>query len=395
MPIWLKPQADRPARRRHPWIFSGAVAKTTDKPQPGDVVQILDHQDQFVAWGHYSASAIAVRLLDWQAQATVDRDWWTARLHAALDRRGHLLSRPDLNACRLVHGEADLLPGLVVDWYNGWAVLQASTPGIDRVKGLITEILMSLLPARGIYERSDMDSRRLEGLKPSLGSLVGPAPPGPVTITENSFQFQVDLIGGQKTGFFLDQRDNRRKVAAWANGRDVLDCFAYTHGFSVYCLAAGAKSVVRVESSAEAVALGGINLEINGLADSPGQTIIGDVFKVLRQFRDQDRSFDLIIVDPPKLAPTRAQVSKASRAYKDVNLLALKLLRPGGILATFSCSGGVGQDLFQKILFGAAVDAGRQVQVVDRLGPGADHPVLLSFPESDYLKGLIAMVVAD
>ncbi|MCG6533357.1 MAG: class I SAM-dependent rRNA methyltransferase [Syntrophales bacterium LBB04] len=295
-------------------------------------------------------------------------------------------------AYRLVFAESDLLPGLIIDYYANWLVLQALTAGVDRLKHRLADFLFSELKVLGIIERSDVPSRQVEGLKPTCGRLSGLVPEGLVEIGEGDFRFLVDIFKGQKTGFFLDQRFNRQLVSAYAQGRDVLECFSYTNAFSVYAAKAGAASLTWVESSDEARSLGISNFQYNGIDPGNGQSFPGDVFQVLRSFRDQGRSFDLIILDPPKFAPTKAQAFKAARGYKDINLLAMKLLRPEGLLATFSCSQGVDEDLFQKIIFGAGQDAGRMVRILHRLTQGPDHPVLLSFPESFYLKGLICQV---
>lgn len=388
--VRLKNKADRAVRQKHPWVFSGAVDQVIGNPASGEVVGVCDESGQFLAWGHYHPeSQIRLRLLDWSAASVIDRDWWLQRLTSSVARRQDLKDRPDLTAYRLVFSEADLLPGLIADWYDGFVVIQALTPGLEIQKQFLAEALQHLTGARGVFERSDVEARRMEGLPPTTGLLCGEAPPPLLDILENGYRFRVNLPSGQKTGFFLDQRENRRLVARYAPDGRVLDCFSHTNGFSINALKAGAASAVRVESSPEAAVLGETNLEINGLDKTDGETVVGDVFTVLRTFRDRARDFDLIILDPPKFAPTRAHVNAASRAYKDINLLALKLLRPGGILATFSCSGGVDADLFQKIVFGAGLDARRDVQVVQILGQAADHPILLSFPESYYLKGLV------
>ena len=392
--IILKAKADQAAKRRHPWIFSGAVQKTMGAPGSGDLVKTSDANGEFLAWGHYSSkSRIRVRLLDWSSDSVPDLDWWRVVLEKAVERRSSLAGRSDLTAWRLVFSEADLAPGLIVDYYAGYLVLQALTAGIDLIKHDLAAMLVELTGARGVFERSDAEVRRLEGLTSSVGVLWGEEPDGPVEIIENGRRFMVDLRRGQKTGFFLDQRDNRAATAALAPGKHVLDCFAHSGAFSVYCAANGAARVDRIESSREAAALIESNMGLNGFGDLPGETTIGDVFKVLRAFRDQGKTFDLIILDPPKFAPTKAQVSKAARGYKDINLLAFKMLRPGGILATFSCSQGVEPDLFQKIIFGASLDAGREAQIISRLTQGEDHPIRLSFPESEYLKGMICRVI--
>lgn len=392
--VYLKPKAAGPVRRRHPWIFSGAVAKVESGPDPGDVVSVHDASGEFLAWGLYSpASRIRVRLLDWSPAAIIDDEWWRTGIAAALERRRPLQVRPELTAYRLIFAESDFLPGLIVDWYDGYAAIQALNPGIDCRKRILADMLTELTGALGVYERSEAEARRLEGLEPSAGSLTGQAPSGPIGIREGGFRFLVDVARGQKTGFYLDQRTNRGIVASYAADRNVLDCFAYTSGFSVYAAGASAASITRVEGSADASALGQNNMEANHAGSRPGEAITGDVFKVLRGLRDQGRSFDLIILDPPKFAPTKIHVPKAARAYKDINLLAVKLLEPGGILATFSCSQGLTDQLFQKIVFDAGLDANRDIHILERLSQGRDHPILLSFPESGYLKGLICQVL--
>ena len=392
--IHLKNKADRAVVRRHPWIFSGAVNRVEGNPGPGDVVRVVDGTGKFLAAGHYSPrSTIRVRLLEWSEDTAIDAGWWEKRLDEALERRRAFWAGSDVDAFRLVFSESDLLPGLIVDWYAGYAVMQCLTAGVDRIKHELADILLEKTGAKGVFERSDIDARAREGLENAAGPLAGQAPPETLEIKEGGFRFLVDVIHGQKTGFFLDQRFARQKVSQYGAGRDVLDCFAYTNGFAVNVAAAGAASVVRVESSEAAVKLGEANLELNHL-NTPGESIVGDAFQVLRRFRDQRRSFDLIILDPPKFAASKASVSRASRGYKDINLLALKLLRPGGMLATFSCSQGVDADLFQKIVFGASLDAGREAQIVDRFHQGPDHPVRLSFPESYYLKGLLCRVIS-
>ena len=392
MIIRLKKKADRAAGHKHPWVFSGAVAGVEGNPEPGDVVRVLDSSGRFVAWGHFSASRIAVRLLDWNENATIDSEWYEKRLSESVEKRTGMYDRPELNACRLVFSESDYIPGLIADWIDGYISMQVTTPGLDRIKTDLAAQLAGITGAKGVYERSDDDARRLEGLAPGHGLLWGDTPTQELQVVENGHVFQVDLVGGQKTGFYIDQRDNRGLASEFASGTEALDCFAHTGAFSVYLLGGGAKSVCRVESSAKAASSGDANITKNGFDLSRSESIVGDAFQVLRKFRDQGRSFDLIVLDPPKLAPTRAQVPKASRAYKDANLLAMKLLRPGGILFTFSCSGGVDSGTFDKIVFGAMIDARREAQIIGRMTQGPDHPVRLSFPESWYLKGLVCRV---
>jgi 23S rRNA (cytosine1962-C5)-methyltransferase len=389
--VMLRPGREKPIRNRHPWVFSGAVSRIEGTVQDGDLVHVLDSQGRYLATGYLNRrSQIVVRLLTWNAGEVVDAGFWQRRLQRAIAGRSPLAQDPATNAFRLVHAEADGLPGLVVDRYGDWLVVQCLTLGIARHRAEIAALLADLLAPAGIYARDDADVRRKEGLPLETGSIWGAELPDRVEIIEHEHRFQVDPKQGHKTGFYLDQRENRLRTAAHCHDVDVLNAFAYTGGFGVYAGRAGAGTVVNVDTSAEALALAGENLALNGCA--PQEMVIGDAFQVLRRYRDKGRQFDLAILDPPKFATSRAQVMDASRGYKDVNLLAMQLLRPGGMLVTFSCSGLVSTDLFQKIVFGASVDAGRDVQILERLAQPPDHPVLLTFPESAYLKGLLCRV---
>ncbi len=392
--ITLKPGREKSVRNRHPWLFSGAIHTIDPKANDGDIVDAHSNTGQWLARGYLNRrSQIQVRLLSWQADAAIDEAFWRGRLQRALAGRASLAADPQTTAYRLVHAESDGLPGLVVDRYGDWLVMQCLTLGVERVKPLLTRLLVELCQPAGIVERSDVEVRGKEGLRPAVGLLHGAAPAGPVEIMEHGQRFLVDLLGGQKTGFYLDQRENRRRVAAYCQGARVLNAFSYSGGFAVYALAAGAAHVSNLDSSLEALELGERNLALNGFdPDGQAEGVAGDVFQVLRDWRAAGQRFDVIILDPPKFAHSQQQVERAARAYKDINLLAMQLLPPGGVLATFSCSGLVSADLFQKILFGASVDAGRDVQVVERLGQGSDHPLLLSFPEGEYLKGLVCQM---
>jgi 23S rRNA (cytosine1962-C5)-methyltransferase len=397
--VILKPGREKPVRNRHPWIFSGAIRRIKGAVQDGDLVRVTDSRGQYLATGYLNRhSQIVVRLLTWDPDEKVDSDFWRRRLSRAIKGRAHLAQTPATDAYRLVYAEADGLPGLVVDRYGDWLVMQCLTLGIARRRDEIVSLLGDpaqdsfVIPSSpgGIYARDDADVRKKEGLSPEVGLLRGVEPPALLEIVEEGHRFLVDVRAGHKTGFYLDQRDNRRKVSRYCVGADVLNVFAYTGGFGVYAGQAGARSVVNVDTSAEALSLAERNLDLNGCQTQ--EMVTGDAFQVLRDYRDQGRSFDLVVLDPPKFATSRAQVMDASRGYKDLNLLALQLLRPGGHLVTFSCSGLVSADLFQKIVFGASVDAGRDAQIVEWLAQGSDHPVLLTFPESAYLKGFICRV---
>jgi 23S rRNA (cytosine1962-C5)-methyltransferase len=392
--VWLKKGREKPALNRHPWIFEGAIERVEGDPAGGDVVTVRDARGEFVGYGYVNRhSQITVRLLSWDPAEQVDERLWASRIAGAVARRRSWAGRSETTAYRLVYAEADLLPGLIVDRYNDFLVVQCLTLGIERRKAELVDALVQVAGPVGIYERSDVDVREQEGLPPATGVCWGAEPPPEIEILENGHRFLVDVKTGQKTGFYLDQRVNRSVLARYASSMEMLDAFAYSGGFSVYAAAAGAGPVTLLDASDSALDLARRNLALNGWNRDMDAFVKGNVFEVLRQYRDQGRSFDLIVLDPPKFAPTRQHVHRASRAYKDINLLAIKLLRPGGLLFTFSCSGGIDALLFQKIVFGASVDAGRDVQVLEQLSQGPDHPVLLSFPESAYLKGLVCRVL--
>ncbi len=384
----LKPGREKSLKRRHPWVFSGAVARVSGEPGSGETIEVHSSSGEFLALAAYSPqSQIVARVWDWRRRE-IDGGFFCDRIATALALRERLL--PACPATRLVHAESDGLPGVVADRYGDIVVLQLSSAGAMRWRDAIADALFDLARPATIYERSDADVLALEGLKPVTGLLRGAPPPSPLVIVESGLNFEVDVGGGHKTGFYLDQRDNRLAVRDLAANCEVLDCFCYTGGFSVSALAGGAARVTAMDSSGPALELLKRNVAQNGLPQP--ECIEGDVFQMLRKLRDQARKFDLIVLDPPKFAPTVAHAEKASRAYKDINLLAFKLLRPGGLLFTFSCSGGISRDLFQKIVAGAALDAGVDAQIVGQLSPGADHPVALAFPEGEYLKGILCRV---
>jgi len=388
--LTLKPGREKSLLRRHPWIFSGAVARAEGGPESGDTVAVRADSGEFLAWAAYSpASQIRARVWDWEEQARVDDVFLRARLRRAIDARERLLSTEASDAIRIVHGESDGLPGVIADRYGEVVVLQLLSAGAERWRAEISEGVRELTGCTCVFERSDADVRELEGLPTRSGALHGDLPAAGVQVREHGLSYGVDVAAGHKTGFYLDQRDNRERIGELTQGCEVLNCFCYTGGFTLNALSGGAKSVLSVDSSAAALALARDNLARNDLDAARAEWQEADVFKYLRVLRDQGRSFDLIVLDPPKFAPTAAFAEKAARGYKDINLLALKLLRAGGLLATFSCSGGISAELFQKILAGAALDAGAEASIVGHYAAAADHPVLLSFPEGDYLKGLL------
>jgi 23S rRNA (cytosine1962-C5)-methyltransferase len=386
----LKPGREKSLLRRHPWIFSGAVARVQGDPGVGDTVAVRAAGGEFLAWAAYSpASQIRARVWSWSEPERIDGNLLRAHLRRAAATRERLLRAQDSDAMRLAHGESDGLPGVIVDRYGDVVVLQLLSAGAERWRDELAEALRDLTGCACVYERSDADVRALEGLPARSGVLLGALPGAGVQMREHGLSYGVDVAVGHKTGFYLDQRDNRKCVGELSRGRDVLNCFCYSGGFSLNALAGGAQSVLSVDSSADALAQAQDNLRRNDLDAARAEWQEADVFKYLRLLRDQGRSFDMIVLDPPKFAPTAAFAEKAARGYKDINLLALKLLRAGGLLASFSCSGGVSAELFQKILAGAALDAGVEASIVGRFAAAADHPVLLSFPEGDYLKGLL------
>lgn len=388
--IILKPTREKSLLRRHPWVFSGALDQVVGAPQPGQTVDVLTAKGEFLARAAYSPhSQIRARVWTFDQNEVVDADFFRRRIDSALTLRTTLGLSTVSDAVRLIHAESDGIPGLIVDRYGEVLVLQSLTAGSEFWRDTLADILLEKTGASAIYERSDADVRELEGLPIRNGLLRGKLPSQPLTIQEFGVKFLVSVETGHKTGFYLDQRRNRQRVGALAHGRDVLNCFCYTGGFSIHAVAAGAKTVLSVDSSADALALGQENARLNGQTGAGLEWREADVFQALRKFRDERRSFDLIILDPPKFAATVSQAEKAARGYKDINLLAFKLLRPGGILATFSCSGGIDAALFQKIVAGAALDAGVEASIVEQLAQDGDHPISLHFPEGAYLKGLI------
>ena len=386
----LKPTREKSLKRRHPWVFSGAVEKTSGDPQAGNTVAVHSSDGAFLAYAAYSPkSQIVGRVWSFHEADVVNEAFIEARLAAAIRWRDSIFASGNTNAARLVHAESDGLPGLIVDRYADTLVVQFLSAGIERWRDVIVASLAKLTGCARIFERSDADVRELEGLQPNTGALLGDVPHTAIEILENGLRYFVDVVHGQKTGFYLDQRDNRSLVAEQARGRRVLNAFCYTGGFSIAALKGGATSVLSIDSSADALALGKRNAEANGIAGESCTWMEADIFKELRTLRDRNQPFDMIVLDPPKFAPTAAHAEKASRAYKDINLYAFKLLAPGGLLVTFSCSGGIGIELFQKIVAGAAADANVEAQIIGRLGAAADHPVSIHFPEGDYLKGLV------
>ena len=391
MNIKLNAGREKSLQRRHPWVFASALQKLDQDIASGSTIDLLSSDGQFLARASYSPiSQIRARVWTFEDEP-VDREFFRKRIKSAIELRQLSKAESHTNAYRLLHGESDGMPGFVVDRYKDLLVLQSTTAGSDFWKEIVADILVEETGLQNIYERSDVDVRELEGLKPITGILRGIITNYQIPIIEYDLKFNVDIQHGHKTGFYLDQRHNRHRVGKFAEGRDVLNCFCYTGGFSIHALANGAKSVLSVDSSADALSLLEENITLNDLPADRHTSLEGDVFQLLRKFRDANRSFDMIILDPPKFAPTAAHAEKASRAYKDINLLAVKLLRHGGMLFTYSCSGGIDAALFQKIIASAALDAGVNATIIEHLSQGSDHPVSLHFPEGAYLKGLVCV----
>ncbi|HEY7751041.1 MAG TPA: class I SAM-dependent methyltransferase [Ignavibacteriaceae bacterium] len=391
--VTLKKSADSFIKRKHPWIFSGAIGKVEGNPSNGETVQIFTSDKKLVGHGSFSPSSqIRVRVWSFDPEEKINSEFFNKKISIALQLRNQVIDKSKTNSYRIINAESDGLPGLIVDRYADFLVCQYLSAGAELNKKIITEILSEVINPVGIYDRSDVEVREKEELKPVKSVLSGKEPGDLIEILENDFKFLIDVKNGHKTGFYLDQRDNRSLITEFVNGRSVLNCFSYTGGFSVYALATGADKVTQIDTSSSALELANKNIELNRQNLSLVENINGDVFDILRKFRDERRTFDLVILDPPKFAESVSQVDKAAKGYKDINLLAIKLLNPNGILFTFSCSGHVSQDLFQKIVAGAALDSGREVKIIQQLTQSSDHPVSLNFPEGLYLKGLVCAV---
>ena len=389
--VYLHPGREKSLLRRHPWIFASAVHKVSGKPHLGDTVEICDSKGKWLARGAWSPdSQIRIRMWTFNEHEVIDNTFFLRRLEQALALRASLSL--DSNALRLVAAESDGLPGVTIDRYDAVLVCQLLSAGADRHRDKIAWALQKLLPGHSILERSDQAVREKEGLVPVISELQGDVP-AEVTITESGLHFLVNVREGHKTGFYLDQRYNRQRIAAYAEGREVLNCFSYTGAMALHCLRAGALHVCNLDASQSALDLAARNLHLNGFDPATCTNEAADVFAQLRSFRSAGRMFDMVILDPPKFVENKQHLSTACRGYKDINLLALQLLRPGGILATFSCSGLMPEDLFHKLVADAALDAGRQVHFLEKLSQDRDHPVMSSYPEGWYLKGLICHVL--
>ena len=396
--VTLKPSKEKSLLRRHPWVYANAIDRVDGKPAAGATVIVRAHDGRFLARAAYSPhSQIRVRVWSFDENEPVDHAFFKRRVQHAVAHRRAMVR--DTGAVRLVFGEADGLPGLIVDYYiaddadaRGQLVCQFMAAGVEAWKEAIVAALIAATGCPNVYERSDVSIREKEGLEQTTGVLAGDPPPATLITVENGVRYHVDVKSGHKTGFYIDQRDNRALVQEFAGERDVLNCFCYTGGFSLAALKGGAKRVVSIDSSGEALALAQQNVSANGFDAARASWLDADAFKTLRRLHDEGERFDLIVLDPPKFAPSREHVDRAVRAYKDINLTGLKLLRPGGLLFTYSCSGAIDAELFQKIVAGAAADARVDARILKRLGAGVDHPLLTAFPEGEYLKGLLLQI---
>jgi 23S rRNA (cytosine1962-C5)-methyltransferase len=383
----LRPGKERSLIHRHPWVYPGSIARVEGRVASGTLVRVESSDRRFLAWGAYSPdSTLRARMWSFVESECPDEAWLQARLDEAIRRRAPLAARTD--AVRLVFGEADRLPGLIIDRYRDQLVVQFLAAGVEARREVIIAMLPALTGCRDIYERSDAAARSREGLAPREGVVSGGQPDEAIEVCEDGVRYQIDVQHGHKTGFYIDQRDNRQMLAGLAAGRTVLNCFCYTGGFTLAALKAGAREAWSIDSSADALARARSQQHLNGLA-APSHWVEGDVFDQMKAMLAEGRRFDLIVLDPPKFAPSAQHVDRAARAYKQLNMHALKLLNPSGRLMTFSCSGAVSVDLFQKIVAGAVFDARVDVQMVRRLQAGEDHPVLITHPEGEYLKGLL------
>ncbi|GGH12884.1 class I SAM-dependent rRNA methyltransferase [Mucilaginibacter phyllosphaerae] len=391
--VVLKKGKEKAVLHKHPWVFSGAIENVKGKPVNGEIIRLLDSKKDFLAYGFYNdQSRVAVRLLEWDESVNVDDSWFRDKVRVAIAGRAHILADGTTDTCRLIFSESDYLPGLIVDKYADHMAVQVLTSGMQNAMPVIIEELNALLKPASIFDKSDAASRLHEGLATTNVLLAGSQPPELVMVKENDISYGINIAEGQKSGFYCDQRYNRLALAAYARGKKVLDCFSYTGGFTLNALKHGAASVTSVDSSALALETLQENIRLNKFEGAEHQAIKSDVNVQLRKFRDDGDKFDIIVLDPPKYAPSHSALDRASRAYKDLNRLGMQLLNSGGLLATFSCSGAMDMETFKQVLAWAALDAGKQVQFIYQFHQPEDHPVRASFPEGEYLKGLLCRV---
>ncbi|OLQ94034.1 23S rRNA methyltransferase [Vibrio ponticus] len=393
--IYLVKGRDKSLRRKHPWIFSRGIQRVEGEPQLGETVDVYSNDGQWLAKAAYSPnSQIRARVWSFEKQ-NIDKAFFVKRIQDAQLLREDVIERDGLTGYRLIAAESDGLPGITIDKYQDFLVCQLLSAGAEYQKQNLVDALIEVFPNANVYERSDVAVRKKEGLEETTGVLHGEMPPKSVVIEENGVKISVDIVGGHKTGFYLDQRDSRQQSMKYVKDKEVLNCFSYTGGFGLYALKGGAKRVINADVSQPALDTAKFNAEINEFDISKKRAVFlnADVFKLLREYRDQGTQFDVVVMDPPKFADSKAQLNGACRGYKDINMLAMQILKPGGTLLTYSCSGLMDQVLFQKIIADAAVDAGRQVKFVERFEQAADHPTDTAYPEGFYLKGFACKVL--
>ncbi|AKL39959.1 MULTISPECIES: 23S rRNA (cytosine(1962)-C(5))-methyltransferase RlmI [Serratia] len=392
--LFLAKGREKSLLRRHPWVFSGAVQRVEGKALSGETIDILDSQGKWLARGAYSPeSQIRARVWTFQKDEEINIDFFIRRLQQAQSWRDWVAQRDGLDGYRLIAGESDGMPGITIDRFQNFLVLQLLSAGAEYQRPALLSALQHCYPECSIYDRSDVAVRKKEGLPLAQGPVLGDLPPELLPITEHGMKLLVDIQQGHKTGFYLDQRDSRLAARNYSAGRRVLNCFSYTGAFAVSALMGGCAQVISVDTSQAALDIARQNVELNKLDLNKAEFVRDDVFQLLRNYRTQGEKFDLIIMDPPKFVENKNQLASACRGYKDINMLALQLLNPGGILLSFSCSGLMPTDLFQKILADAAVDAGRDVQFIEQFRQAADHPVIATYPEGLYLKGFACRVM--
>ncbi len=393
--LFLAKGREKSLLRRHPWVFSGAVTRVEGKALSGDTIDIVDSQGKWLARGAYSPdSQIRVRVWTFRQDEDIDIEFFVRRLQQAQSWRDWIAKRDGLDSYRLIAGESDGLPGITIDRFQNFLVLQLLSAGAEYQRAPLLAALQKCYPECAIWDRSDVAVRKKEGLELTQGHVLGEEPPALLPIQEHGMSLLVDIKEGHKTGFYLDQRDSRLAARNYAAGRKVLNCFSYTGAFAVSALMGGCEKVINVDTSQSALDIARQNVELNNLDLSKAEFVREDVFQLLRKYRAEGEQFDMIVMDPPKFVENKNQLASACRGYKDINMLALQLLRPGGILLSFSCSGLLPTDLFQKILADAALDAHREIQFVEQFRQAADHPVIGSYPEGLYLKGFACVVMS-
>ncbi|EIO3970158.1 class I SAM-dependent methyltransferase [Vibrio vulnificus] len=393
--IYLVKGREKSVVRRHPWIFSRGIDRVEGNPQLGETVDVYGHDGKWLAKAAYSPeSQIRARVWSFEKQ-DINKAFFVKRIQDAQLLREDVIERDGLTGYRLIAAESDGMPGVTIDRYQNFFVCQLLSAGAEHQKQNIVDALIEVFPDCNVYERSDVSVRKKEGLQETTGVLHGEMPPKSVVIEENGVKISVDIVGGHKTGFYLDQRDSRQQAMKYVKDKEVLNCFSYTGGFGLYALKGGAKRVINADVSQPALDTAKFNADLNTFDISKKRAVFlnADVFKLLREYRDQGTKFDVVIMDPPKFAESKAQLNGACRGYKDINMLAMQILNPGGTLLTYSCSGLMDQVLFQKIIADAAVDAGRSVKFVERFEQAADHPTDTAYPEGFYLKGFACKVL--